>query len=55
MTEKLVQAGNSVAIAQLNFSSFTLLGFPGGSDGKVSACNVGDPGSIPEAEDPLEK
>ena len=22
-------------------------GFPGGSDGKVSACNVGDPGSIP--------
>ena len=24
-----------------------LLGFPGGSDGKASACNVGDPGSIP--------
>ena len=23
------------------------LGFPGGSDGKASACNVGDPGSIP--------
>ena len=23
-----------------------LLGFPGGSDGKASACNVGDPGSI---------
>ena len=22
-------------------------GFPGGSDGKGSACNVGDPGSIP--------
>ena len=21
--------------------------FPGGSDGKVSACNLGDPGSIP--------
>jgi len=21
--------------------------FPGGSDGKVSACNVGDPASIP--------
>ena len=21
--------------------------FPGGSDGKASACNVGDPGSIP--------
>ena len=27
----------------------TLLGgFPGGSDGKESACNSGDPGSIPE-------
>ena len=22
-------------------------GFPGGSDGKGPACNVGDPGSIP--------
>ena len=22
-------------------------GFPGGSDGKTSVCNVGDPGSIP--------
>ena len=22
-------------------------GFPGGSDGTASACNVGDPGSIP--------
>ena len=25
----------------------TILGFPGGSDGKASVCNVGDPGSIP--------
>ena len=24
------------------------LGFPGGSDGKTSACSVGDPGSIPQ-------
>ena len=23
-----------------------MLGFPGGSDGKETACNVGDPGSI---------
>ena len=23
------------------------MGFPGGSGGKVSACNAGDPGSIP--------
>ena len=25
------------------------VGFPGGSDGKESACNAGDPGSIPES------
>ena len=25
------------------------LGFPSGSDGKVSACNAGGPGSIPES------
>ena len=25
-------------------------GFPGGSNGKESACNVGDPGSIPRSE-----
>ena len=31
------------------------LGFPGGSDGKESACNEGDSGSIPGSEDPLEK
>ena len=23
------------------------MGFPGGSDGKASACDAGDPGSIP--------
>ena len=27
--------------------NFVILGFPGGSDGKVSVCNAGDPGSIP--------
>ena len=30
-------------------------GFPGGSDGKESACSAGDPGSIMSQEDPLEK
>ena len=29
--------------------------FPGGSDGKASACNVGDLGLIPGLENPLEK
>ena len=27
--------------------SIIKMGFPGGSDGKVSACNAGDPGLIP--------
>ena len=31
------------------------MGVPGGSDGKVSACNVGDLGLTPELGDPLEK
>jgi len=31
------------------------MSFPGGSDGKESACNVGDPGLILGLEDPLEK
>ena len=29
------------------YDPMILLGFPGGSDGKGSTCNVGDPGSIP--------
>ena len=32
-----------------------ILGFPGGSDGKASACNAGDPGSIPGSGRSLEK
>ena len=32
-----------------------IMGFPGSSDGKASAYNVGDPGLIPGWEDPLEK
>ena len=35
--------------------SMSILGFPGGSDGKASACNVGDLGSIPALENPLEE
>ena len=37
-------------------SNVTFLGgFPGGSDGKQSACNSGGPGSISQWENPLEK
>ena len=32
-----------------------LPGFPGDSDGKESACNVGDPASILGRKDPLDK
>ena len=32
-----------------------MIGFLHGSDGKESACNLGDPGLIPASEDPLEK
>ena len=31
------------------------MGFPGGSDGKASACNAGDLDSIPVSGTPLEK
>ena len=32
---------------QFKVTCLGVLGFPGGSDDKDSACNVGDPGSIP--------
>ena len=32
-----------------------ILGFPGGSDGKGSACNAGDLSLIPGFEDPLKE
>ena len=34
---------------------FPTTSFPGGSDGKESACNAGDLSLIPGWEDPLEK
>ena len=36
-------------IFQKFISNPILLGFPGGLKGKASACNAGDPGSIPES------
>ena len=35
--------------------SLSWYSFPGGSDGKESTCNVGDLGSIPGLERPLEE
>ena len=34
----------SDTVSELTYATFK--GFPGGSDGKASACNVGDPASI---------
>ena len=54
MTTSFPILGTFSAIISLNilsgpfyFSSSTLMDFPGGSDGKASVYNVGDPGSIP--------
>ena len=38
---------SNVYMYQICLPVMTLLGFPGSSDSKVSACNVGDLGSIP--------
>ena len=47
MRKVLLRYG-AVKIPKKDKSIFQLpLGFPGGSDGKASACNVGDLGSIP--------
>ena len=38
------------ALSEIQGSLQTSRGFPGGSAGKESASNAGDPGSIPESE-----
>ena len=45
--------GCPLGILGVNYSHFTV--FPGGSDGKASACNVGDQVWFLGREDPLEK
>ena len=50
--EKFIQQIFSILIpvcfkVLLLWASLLVLGFPGGSDGKESACNAGDSGSIP--------
>jgi len=46
---------SSLKIKIINSIVCTFLGFLGGSDGKESVCNVGNPGSSPGGENPLEK
>ena len=48
MQETLVQfLGREDALEEDRITTPVFLGFPGGSDSKESACNVGDLGSIP--------
>ena len=48
MQETLVQLlGQEDPLERNGLPTGVFLGFPGGSGGKVSACNVGDLGSIP--------
>ena len=42
-------------MTQIYWGPNWIMGFPGGSAGKESACNAGDLGLIPGWEDPLEK
>ena len=45
--ELLGEWGRLTVSVQSGDPSSVLLGFPGGSDGKESTCNAGDPGLIP--------
>ena len=47
--EPMFQSYFTVSLSKLAFkkANFSLIGFPGGSDRKASACNAGDLGSIP--------
>ena len=51
--ETKIMASSHITLWQIDgeimetLMDFTFWGFPGGSDGKVSAYNAGDPGSIP--------
>ena len=44
---RLVHHSNSLGLIPI---VITIMGFPGGSAGKESACNVGDPASTPGLE-----
>ena len=44
---KKLQGATTYSTKSQNHLPMCTMGFPGASDGKASACNVGDPGSIP--------
>ena len=45
-----IVSGNAMKVYLICSEPKVLWGFPGGSDGKESACNAGDWGSIPGSE-----
>ena len=47
MSSRFVRVIACVRVSFLFKSALVLLDFPGGSDGKASVYNAGDPGSIP--------
>ena len=47
LTEGLNNINLKLALAKSICKQLNNYSFPGGSDGKASACNAGDPGSIP--------
>ena len=53
--EEAIPTRNYISGCQELGCSKSLIGFPGGSDGKESACNVRDLGVILGWEDPLEE
>ena len=55
MQETLARSGGQEDPLEKDSSTPVFLDFPGGSDGKESACNLGDLGSIPGLEGTLEK
>ena len=55
MARRKVPRGQAVPVSHLHNHPLGPEDFPGGSDGKESACNAGDLGSGPGSEDPLEK
>ena len=44
---KKLQLATTYSTKSQNHLHMCTMGFPGASDGKASACNVGDPSSIP--------
>ena len=45
-----ISVSNKISEKEIDSTYSSIMGFPGGSDGKASACNAGDLGLIPGSE-----